>query len=238
MATIGQALTAPESGWTRYDDTDVNITYPIGVSTTSVGTAYNGSITLLNGIDNSFFKFNFIGTKLRIISRGYSTYANSLDVYIDGVKVGNYSQATTSTNTTQYLVYEIENLALKEHSVEVIIKSNGGAHLDAVDIDDIGELKPYNEIIYVTKMSIKNPTTQQCYSLDNKTLIHLPDSSNKNMILHGIEAGKEIRLDEPFDKVNYISELSNIEQGTSGKVITQSLIKPINKIIKISEVKS
>lgn len=55
------------------------------------------------------------------------------------------------------------------------------------------------------RLAIKKPTTNQLYSLAEKTLIPLPDSSSKNMISHGIEAGKEIRLDEEFDKFKFIN---------------------------------
>jgi len=63
----------------------------------------------------------------------------------------------------------------------------------------------YNE----DKMVIKNRTTNQIYSLDNKTLIHLPSASDKNMNSYGIEAGQEIRLDEPFDKIKLIKDTSS-----------------------------
>ena len=56
----------------------------------------------------------------------------------------------------------------------------------------------------MAKMAVKNSTTQEVYSLDNKTLIHLPDPSDKNMILYGLDVGKEVKLDEPFTKHIYV----------------------------------
>ncbi|OXS74287.1 hypothetical protein B1B04_09170 [Lysinibacillus sp. KCTC 33748] len=61
------------------------------------------------------------------------------------------------------------------------------------------------------------------YSLSDNTLIHLPDTSPKNMILHGIEQGKEIQLDVPFTKHRYFNDtpVANV----SGKVFTHDIGK-------------
>ena len=72
-----------------------------------------------------------------------------------------------------------------------------------------------------TAMILKNPTTNQAYSLDDKTLISMPDTSNKNMILYGIETGKEIKLDEDFDKVNYPVE------GVLRETV-ETMVKPLS----------
>ncbi|WP_107951041.1 LamG-like jellyroll fold domain-containing protein [Lysinibacillus parviboronicapiens] len=73
------------------------------------------------------------------------------------------------------------------------------------------------------KLAIKNPTTNEHYSLSDNTLIHLPDNSTKNMILHGIEQGKEIQLDVPFDKNLYPND--SPVATTKGKVFTQDIGK-------------
>lgn len=80
------------------------------------------------------------------------------------------------------------------------------------------------------KLIVNNTTTNKSYSLDSKTLIHLPSSSNKNMILHGIEAGKEIKLDEPFDKIRTV--IDN-EDGT--QTVTDEIITPFSVYDYISE---
>lgn len=83
----------------------------------------------------------------------------------------------------------------------------------------------------ITTMSIKNPTTLKHYSLDNKTLIHLPSSSDKNMILHGVESGKEIKLDEDFDKMKYVKDTNEVLGN--GKTFTHALDMSNTKINKI-----
>lgn len=53
MATIGQQLLQPESGWKRYDDRDPRLIY-VGANwaTFDTGTKYNGtSISPFNGVE-------------------------------------------------------------------------------------------------------------------------------------------------------------------------------------------
>lgn len=66
---------------------------------------------------------------------------------------------------------------------------------------------------------LKNTITNRHYSLSHNTLIHLPDNSPKNMILHGIKQGKEIQLNMPFTKFNYVNGAP--VSGVSKKVFTQ-----------------
>lgn len=73
----------------------------------------------------------------------------------------------------------------------------------------------------IKRIAIKNPTTNEYYSLSDKTLIPFPDPSTNNMILHGIEKNKEISLDEPFTKVKYPS-YSNEILG-NGKVFSSTI---------------
>lgn len=71
------------------------------------------------------------------------------------------------------------------------------------------------------KLALKNQKTSQHYSLAEKTLIPLPNASNEAISKHGIEAGKEIKLDEAFDKMRYIPD-STEELGV-GKLFSYSI---------------
>lgn len=77
-------------------------------------------------------------------------------------------------------------------------------------------------------IALKNPTTNRNYSLSDKTLIHLPNDSDKNMILFGIKQGEEIALNVPFDKQNYVND------APVGKVFTQGIES--SHTLKIREV--
>lgn len=102
------------------------------------------------------------------------------------------------------------------------------------------DVKTYNgsKLKPIKKMILKNPSTNQHYSLADKTLIPLPDASNKNMILYGIEAGVEIQLDEAFDKIQYIVETPTVETSSESLVFKKKISKEnIPNKISISEVK-
>ncbi|MFJ7917272.1 MULTISPECIES: hypothetical protein [unclassified Lysinibacillus] len=98
-------------------------------------------------------------------------------------------------------------------------------------------LTPMDLVININKarLSIKSPTTDEYYSLSDNTLIYLPDNSTKNMILHGIEQGKEIQLDVPFDKKTYpitegktlgIGKVFEVSNGLKEK-ITNTFIREV-----------
>jgi hypothetical protein len=152
MAKIGDVLTAPEAGWQRIQNTDPLFTY-IGESWQnrsdslySGGTAHtsfpNGSEELGMQI-----KFDFKGSKLRIIAQMNNASPSNIEIEIDGVTY-TYSEYATNTGATgcQSLVYEKLDLQNVIHSVVITKVSTGFIQLDAIDIDEDGELLPYNPI--------------------------------------------------------------------------------------------
>ena len=94
------------------------------------------------------------------------------------------------------------------------------------------EVRAYNQKLIKSFVTINN-NSGKYYSLDNSILIHLPNSSTKNMILHGIEQGKEVQLDVPFTRHNYVNE--SPVANKSGKVFTHDIGR-INTL-NIKEVK-
>ncbi|MGE8033851.1 discoidin domain-containing protein [Lysinibacillus sp. NPDC093692] len=100
-----------------------------------------------------------------------------------------------------------------------VIANNGYAQT----LCTIGQLKLFYDSLIFNKITIKNPTKNEYYSLADNTLIHMPNNSPKNLILHGIEQGKEIQLNVPFDKHRYFNDtpVANV----SGKVFTHSIDK-------------
>lgn len=111
-------------------------------------------------------------------------------------------------------VFEIENLKSFFYYRLNVKKNNGYA----TSIFGINRIQLFYE---GEKIVINNPTKMHYYSLSDNTLIHLPNSSPKNMILHGIEQGKEIQLDVPFSKHKYVNETPIT--NASGKVFTQDI---------------
>jgi hypothetical protein len=147
MATIGYPLTAPESGWKRHDNIESEIERSGFTLLTDYTPDWNKTVYLTRPreetIETLYIRFNFTGTKLRLISRldtGYST-----KITIDG-KESFFSQEATS-RYDQALCFEIINLADTEHSVLMQpTELTKGLTLDAIDIDINGTLKTYNPI--------------------------------------------------------------------------------------------
>ncbi|UXJ70197.1 discoidin domain-containing protein [Lysinibacillus fusiformis] len=73
------------------------------------------------------------------------------------------------------------------------------------------------------KLTIKSASTDELYSLSNNTLIHLPDNTTECIIEYGLEQGKYIQLDVPFDKHKYFNETP--VASVNGKVFTHDIGK-------------
>ncbi|MDF2885530.1 MAG: bacterial surface protein containing Ig-like domain [Clostridiaceae bacterium] len=151
-ATVGQQLTEPESGWKRYENTDSNISYiGKGWDLYYYSTESGGNTSYTFNINDTSVKFNFTGNKIRIINP-INTHNNSIDLYIDGIKVNNHS--LLGSNRRQIIVYENTGLSNSEHSLEYKFVGTGEAVFDAIDIDENGKLLPYNESITLDKSTM------------------------------------------------------------------------------------
>lgn len=144
MATIGQQLTSPESGWKRFDINPTQTEFSTYGNWTYIGndtySSYNK--TRAFGQSPNGYRFNFVGSKLRIIAGTYSSRSKNIKVYIDGELRGTYSG--NGTERYQILLYEISGLLYREHYVDISC-SEAYSDYDAIDIDENGELKPYND---------------------------------------------------------------------------------------------
>ncbi|MFB7157412.1 Ig-like domain-containing protein [Lysinibacillus sp. NPDC056232] len=140
-AKIGDQLLKPEKGWKRYDDSNPIIKYIGSWDIVSGHSDYNKTqhFTTYNtqaAID-SYFTFNFKGTKLRIISPAWNTSSSNIEVIIDGKIIETYS-AYSNKQQRQTLIYEEVGLEDKIHEVVIKNKTTKYLILDAIDID--GEL--------------------------------------------------------------------------------------------------
>lgn len=82
----------------------------------------------------------------------------------------------------------------------------------------------------MSKMILRNSTTSSIYSLDSKTLIILPSTTNEIINTYGIEVGKVIRLDEPFNIIRTI-----IDNGDGTQSVNESTVSPFSVYDYISE---
>ncbi|MBP2633089.1 MAG: hypothetical protein H6Q70_3717 [Firmicutes bacterium] len=154
MATVGEQLTAPETGWKRYDDTNSNISYlGTGWDVDSTYSPYNGGRSRNTAITSDrSIRFNFTGSNLRIIGILSSNWSNNLQISVDGI-TESFSQYNNATATSQVLNYEKLNLSNGEHSVIITNTASVYWGLDAIDIDETGELKPYAPIVAPTNLT-------------------------------------------------------------------------------------
>lgn len=173
MATIGEQLLQPESGWKRFDDTDKNISY-VGDWNNALnslfykGSYYNTSVSSSFNERKLICKFNFTGTKLRIISSITKWRSQNIIIRIDKIeeRYGENNSDETNNTSVQKVIYEKVRLTNKEHFVEIYIdalttirpgdNSYKSVEIDAIDIDENGELKPYDPSISSSKKYTNN----------------------------------------------------------------------------------
>lgn len=151
-ADIGTQLNSPQPGWRRYNDRDPNIIYS--------GNFYEGvregsdTYVNLHGI-GSAAHFKFVGSKLRLVSEASNLWvSDNAIIIIDGV-LHRFNQ-TRSSPQANTLVFEIDGLEFKEHSVTITIdelttdRNHDGVKtvtIEEIDIDATGylvESKPTN----------------------------------------------------------------------------------------------
>ncbi|WP_110955229.1 hypothetical protein [Anaerosinus massiliensis] len=147
MATVGQQLLAPEEGWKRVEETNSNIIYNgsgwVSPAKAEVG-IYSGGTMKESKVTGDSAQFNFRGTKLRMIGDRYQDKSSSILVYIDNLQAGVIDQYISKSEVTQSLDFEVKELEDKEHSVKIVNDGTGYFAIDAIDIDETGELLPYN----------------------------------------------------------------------------------------------
>ncbi|WP_432408303.1 fibronectin type III domain-containing protein [Wukongibacter sp. M2B1] len=153
-AEVGDQLLEPEDGWERYDIApSENFIISEKISFKGNYTNYpswNQTIIWTTYSDETL-KFKFQGTKIRVIGFPGSARADDITISIDGV-IESMPYHKASGYQPMDLIYEKTGLENKVH--EVIITSGTNASgsdydlvLDAIDIDEDGELKPYDDVI-------------------------------------------------------------------------------------------
>ncbi|MCS1382584.1 SPRY domain-containing protein [Lysinibacillus sphaericus] len=102
-------------------------------------------------------------------------------------------------------------------------------------VDDLDKMK-YSDVardfLFHKCLALKNPSNHaQPYSLSHNTLIHLSDNSPQNMVLWGVEKGKEVQLDTTFTKQSYPNDLSSFENNIEDRILSSKLAKKPKTII-------
>ena len=211
-------------GTTLDDFTQSN--YPVGQWT-------HIALVVNNGKNFNYYR-NFTKVNSGILANDSNSTSSVISI---GDWSANYgSQFNGSLALVRLWNKDLATTSIQENSKTVISTSTPNLvyQLDAEKGVDItyGNISSIYDF-YVkedNKLILKN--NENVYSLDNKTLIHLPNTSDKNMILFGLEAGKEIKLDEDFDKMKYVQ--SESEVLGEGKVYKHEIDISKTKINKLN----
>ena len=206
MATVGEQLTAPESGWKRYDDKESNISYVgSGWFSNPGGNSWQGTDQCTNVVGD-MIKFNFTGSRIRYISWMFNNRTNAVAITIDGVPY-TFSQYGTQTQEPQKLVFEKTGLSGTEHYVTVMSQSSGYFDLDAIDLDETGELKPYSRGKVLLRITM-NDSSEREYQVSaeegdefvkwsNRTV----DTGNSHYMFHKVVGEQKSKEYVFFEKI-------------------------------------
>ena len=220
MATVGQVLAIPDSGYKRVDSTDSNITYTGTVTTNENVNEFGGSDKRLS--INAEAKFNFTGSKLRILGQTYtSVLTNNTEVYIDNIQLGTINEIGAYLNQVLLIDYNGTN---GEHYCRIVNK-NGEFSFDSLDISDSGILKPYN--IITSKFLIKqnsNYYTVKSINYDSTTSHNFTPLT----LVGGTTPNKSEIENFAFDDLNIL---------TNSMTVNTDTFIPINKFDNTAELK-
>ncbi|UHA74834.1 fibronectin type III domain-containing protein [Paenibacillus sp. 481] len=142
--TIGERLTAPESGWKRYDDRADGIKYLGSGWTNGIkDNRFYDKTNIYSHQKDASIQFDFTGTDIRIIATRYLNHSKNIGITIDGVTESYSAYKNVSMSEGQILVYEKRGLPNTKHTVTIQAVDSGVISLDAIDMNETGELIDY-----------------------------------------------------------------------------------------------
>ena len=144
-AIIGNRLFKPEKGWMRYNQDNSKITYDGIWYEINPTSPFDTQKTMTTGAS---VKFNFVGNKIRIIGMHLISESSNIEICIDGKKEI-FSESNKNYNIPA-LVYEKLDLENTEHTVVITNQMNKPCDIDAIDINEGGELKLYSDQVATT----------------------------------------------------------------------------------------
>lgn len=141
MANIGDILTEPERGWTRFDADDNTSRRGAGWQTTNSRLFTGGSVYFTTVI-GSYLVFQFSGSRFRLISEFHSQYDSNVELMIDGGPAEYFSINDNKTFQPFSLAYEKTELEDTVHTVTIKMTSGTFMNVDAIDLGVEGEMLP------------------------------------------------------------------------------------------------
>ena len=87
----------------------------------------------------SYFEYTFNGTGVEVYSQKHANFA-SFDIYVDNVKIGNYSLNGSSSGDNQQLIFSKTDLTNGEHTIKCVAVARDGKY--QVNLDYLKILSP------------------------------------------------------------------------------------------------
>lgn len=226
-AKVGDVLKEPEPGWKRIDDSNglINYSGPWAAATSDDG-SYNKTVHFSGASNPGFFSatFAFYGTSLRIIGIMTEHYQKGT-ITIDGITEEiNYNRVGVARCV---LVYEKLNLAEGKHTVTI---SGEKINLDAIDINDTGELIPIE--IKKPKVSLYEKESGKIFVDDfdsvNPKWLMSPSNAFNNAVKkgflrmnHSVDRDVMLLIDRPQDNfaIQVIADYAPTKEGDEGGLL-------------------
>lgn len=106
-------------------------------------TKHHGGTKTETGNDSSaagsYFEYTFNGTGVEVYSQKHANFA-SFDIYVDNVKIGNYSLNGSSSGDNQQLIFSKTDLRNGEHTIKCVAVARDGKY--QVNLDYLKILSP------------------------------------------------------------------------------------------------
>ena len=106
-------------------------------------TKHHGGTKTETGNDSSaagsYFEYTFNGTGVEVYSQKHANFA-SFDIYVDNVKIGNYSLNGSSSGDNQQLIFSKTDLTNGEHTIKCVAVARDGKY--QVNLDYLKILSP------------------------------------------------------------------------------------------------
>jgi len=130
---------APATTTVTYDNTNPAFVYSANWSTVKNKSAYQKSF-MLTSKKGASVTFNFIGQSFSIIYTASPKYGN-VDVYVDGIKIGSFSQQALRTLYQQHWDYTGQQLTSGTHQLKLVFNGlkTAQASLDGVIVTQTGK---------------------------------------------------------------------------------------------------
>jgi hypothetical protein len=206
IAQASTQITAPPSGWTRYDDLNSLFLYSSNVTSLSLPSQAVGNEVKVIPYNNSA-TFCFYGTGFEVIGiDDPNNQSSNISVTLDGTNTGSFSQRISPWQDFT-MCYQNVGLSLGRHVVVLTNKDNthnpGNLIFDAVDIDAgyLESLTPnvptgllssnITNTSFVVNWDYDQGASSYNIYMDNKLQgnVNQPTSGNPSFNINGLAAG-------------------------------------------------